>query len=197
MRIILGELTHAHQPVQHSRLFVAVDRAQLKIPKRQIPVAADFRFIYQHVGQAIHRLDAVCLFIHFCKIHIVPVMIKMAGFFPQINLQNLGAHDHIVTALQMFLSFPVFNKIAKQHAFRMEDDQARACLVIDLEQIQFPAQPAMVSFFRLFQQIQVIFKLLPVGKAGAVNALQHLVSFIAPPVGPRYAEQFKRLDFTC
>ena len=39
--VVLGKLAHPHQAVQHARLFVAVNRAQLEIAQRQVAVGAD------------------------------------------------------------------------------------------------------------------------------------------------------------
>ena len=59
--IILGELAHPDKPVQHSGTFVAMHRAQLKEAQRQVPVAPEPGLVDQHVGQAVHGLDAVDL----------------------------------------------------------------------------------------------------------------------------------------
>jgi len=99
VRIVLRKLTHPHQTMENTGLFVAMNGAQFEIPQRQIPVAADFGFVNQHMRQAVHRLDAVSLLVHFREIHVFAVMIEMAGLLPQVHLENLGPHDHIVAAL--------------------------------------------------------------------------------------------------
>jgi len=87
----------------------------------------------------------------------------------------------------MLFPFPFLNQIPQKHAFGMKDHQAGARFVVDLEQIQFAAQTPVVSLPGFLEQGQVIVERLFIGKAGAVNALQHLVSFIAAPVGARDA----------
>jgi len=76
----------------------------------------------------------------------------------------------------------------------MEDDQPRARFVIHLKQIEFFAQTPVISLFGLFQERQIILKRLLIGKARAVDALEHLISLIAAPVGARHAQQLEGFD---
>ena len=57
--VVLGEAADAHEAVQHPRALVAVHRAQLEQPQRQLPVAALPAPEDQHVERAVHRLRVV------------------------------------------------------------------------------------------------------------------------------------------
>ena len=59
MGIVLGKAADPQQAVQHPGPFVAVNRAELEITERQVTVAAQMGLIDHHVGEAVHRLDAV------------------------------------------------------------------------------------------------------------------------------------------
>ena len=85
MGIVLGETPHAQETVKLPRFFMPVDRSQLKVPERKVAVTPDLGLVDEHMGQAVHRLDAVLLPFHFGEIHLVPVIVKMTGPFPQIQ----------------------------------------------------------------------------------------------------------------
>ena len=77
----------------------------------------------------------------------------------------------------------------------MEDDEPGARLVVELEEIQFPAETAVVALFRLFEKPQMLRPAPPWRrKAGPVDALEHLVAFVAPPVGAGHVEELEGLD---
>ena len=56
--------------------------------------------------------------------------------------------------------------------------------VFDAEKAQLPAQAAVVPALGLFQELQVLLQFLGGGKGGAVDALQHGLALVPPPVGP-------------
>ncbi len=75
-------------------------------------------------------------------------------------------------------------------ALRMPEHGARR-LFLEVEQVEFAADPAVVALLGLFQPVQVILELLVVRPGRAVDALQHRVLRIAAPVGAR---DFRQLE---
>ena len=61
-----------------------------------------------------------------------------------------------------------------------------------MEQIHLLADAAMVAAFRLLQHMQVGVELLLVAPGGAVDAAQHGVAVIAPPIGTSHLHQLER-----
>ena len=59
--VVLGEAADAGQPRELARLLVAVDRAELGQPQRQIAVAPRLRGVDLDVVRAVHRLEQVFL----------------------------------------------------------------------------------------------------------------------------------------
>ena len=57
VRVVLGEGTHAHQPVQRARRLVAMARAELGHAQRQVAVRLDALPEDLDVTRAVHRLD--------------------------------------------------------------------------------------------------------------------------------------------
>ena len=184
MGIVLGELAHPGEAVQHPGTLVAQHRAQLEEAQGQVPVAPDLGFVNQHVGQAVHRFDAVHLPFHFGEIHLVPVVVPVAGAFPQVGLEHLGAHDHLVAPLEVLPALEILDEAPEQGALGMVDHHPRPRFLFDAEQPQLPAQAAVVPAFGFLQEFQVVRQFLRGGKGGAVDALEHGPVFVPPPVGP-------------
>ena len=63
---------------------------------------------------------------------------------------------------------------------------------LDVEQIHFAAQPAMVAPLRLFQLKQVGVEFLLVAPGRAVDACQHRVAVVAAPIRPGNLLQLER-----
>ena len=59
VRVVLREAAHAGEAVQRARQLVAVHRAVLGEPHRQVAVAARALLVDQDVHRAVHRLQVV------------------------------------------------------------------------------------------------------------------------------------------
>jgi len=83
VRIVLGEATHPHQPVEHATAFVAVHGAELGQAHGQIAIAASSRLVHHDVKRAVHRLQEVFLSLNVQRgIHIFAVEIEMSARLP-------------------------------------------------------------------------------------------------------------------
>src|SRR5215475_5730779 len=60
---------------------------------------------------------------------------------------------------------------------------------VEREEIELLADPAMVALLRLLDALHVGVEVLLAGPRGAINALEHLVPAVAPPVGAGDAGQ--------
>ncbi|OPY14476.1 MAG: hypothetical protein A4E69_01200 [Syntrophus sp. PtaB.Bin138] len=194
MGVILGKLPRTHQAVQNPRLFMPVDCAKLKVAKGKIPIAPHLGFVNQHMGKAVHRLDPVGLPFHFGEIHVFPIVIEVAGFLPEIHLQNLRPHDHAIPALQMFLPLPILYQGAQHGPLGMEDDQPGSRLFADLEKIEIPSQLAVVPLFGLFDNPEILLQILPRGETGSIDTLEHLVPLVSAPVCAGDVEKLEGTD---
>ena len=74
------------------------------------------RLVDHHVGEAVHRLDAVALLVHLGEVHVLPVIVEMARALPEFRLEDLGADDDIVAPLEVLFSLPVLDDRAQQRA---------------------------------------------------------------------------------
>ena len=68
--------------------------------------------------------------------------------------------DQRVAALQVLVAHPVFDDLADDAAFGMEENQAGAGQFLNAEQIQLLAQLAMVALLGFFQPFEILVQLL-------------------------------------
>ena len=79
-------------------------------------------------------------------------------------------------------------------ALGMPENQARAGLVLDAEEIEFRAELAMIAALRFFEAMQIRVEFFLCEEARCVNALKLRIPFVAFPVGAGDAHQFERLN---
>ena len=76
----------------------------------------------------------------------------------------------------------------------MPENQARR-LFLEMKQVLFTSQFAVIPLLRLFQAMQVLLQCLPVRPGSAVDALQHFITGITAPVSASQPGQFERGKF--
>lgn len=184
MRIVLRELAHAQQPVQHAALFVAVHHAQFKIALGQIAVAVQLVAVNEHMRDAVHGLDAVGVFLDLRKIHIFAVVVVVAGFLPRFTRNNCGPCT---------ISYPRLRCSRRQKSSRMvrtimplgnQKTMPGATSSLKVKSFKIAPKLAVVAAFGFFKLLQVGVQSFLVGKGDAVNTRKHAVLFITPPIGP-------------
>ena len=116
-------------------------------------------------------------------------MIPVAGALPQGSVEHDGRLDLLIACFPVNLAPVVFQTVAQDHSLGVEEGEAGA-LVPDVEQ----AQLAVVALLGFFDAGQIGVQLGLVGEGGAVDALQHLVLFIAAPVSAGDGGQLESLD---
>ena len=117
----------------------------------------------------------------------------MAGALPQRPVEHDGRFDLLIARFPVNLPPVVFQTVAQDHSLGVEEGEAGA-FVPDVEQIQLAAQLAVVALLGFFDAGQIGVQLGLVGEGGAVDALQHLVLFIAAPVSACDGGQLEGLD---
>ena len=93
MRVVLVEATDAEQAVQSALELVAVNQADFARANRQLAIAMRLGRIDQHAAGAVHRLDAVLLFIDRRRVHVVLVVVPVAGGLPEVTVHDLRRGD--------------------------------------------------------------------------------------------------------
>ncbi len=82
MRVVLRKSAHAQQPMHHAAALIAIHRAQLAQPHRQLAIAAQLVAINQDVARTVHRLQAVLRVVQLhAREHIFRVMLRCPEVF--------------------------------------------------------------------------------------------------------------------
>ena len=103
----------------------------------------------------------------------------------------MGRVQQLVAVPVVFVLPVVLDQPSQLRALGLPENQPRADLIVDGEEFQFLAQPAMIALFRLLQVVQILFQRLLVEKGGAVDPLQYVVVLVAAPVGAGNPQQFE------
>ena len=127
------------------------------------------------------------------EVHVVLVVLPMAGTLPQAAVEHDGGLDLFVARGAM-LGPPVVEKgVDHPHALGVEEGESRA-LVVEAEEVEFPAELAVVALLGHLQPRHVLFELLLRGEGGTVDAGEHGVVGVAAPVGAGRREHFDGRD---
>ena len=150
--VVLGEAAHAEQAVERAGQLVAVHQTQLAHPQGQVTVGVGLAGVDQHTAGAVHGLDGVILAVDDGGVHVVLVVIPVAGALPQLTVEDHGGGDlHIAVAL-VDLAPVVDQGVLQHHALGQEEGEAGA-LVGEHEQAQLLAQLAVVALLGLFDAL--------------------------------------------
>ena len=188
--IVLGKAPDAEQSVERAGQLMAMHQTQFAHPQGQIAVGMGLTGVDQHTAGAVHGLDGVILAVDDGGVHIVLVMIPVAGLLPQLTVQDHGGGDlHIAVAL---VDFPpvVDQGVAQHHALGQEEGEAGA-VVGEHEQSQLLAETAVVTLLGLFDALKVSLQLFLALEGNAVDSLEHLPVAVAPPVSAAGIEQLE------
>ena len=108
---------------------------------------------------------------------------------------TVRAVDQFVAVLEQRRLQELLHRVAHQAPVRVPEDEPGPDLLLDAEQVQLPAEHAVVAPARLREPLQVLVQRLSAEERGAVDTLQHLPAFVSPPVGARGGEQLEVLHF--
>ena len=195
VRVVLGQAAHAGQAVHDPGLLVAVDRAELEEPQRELAVGPAARAVDQVVHRAVHRLDHVvrALELH-GREHGVGVVRQVTGGVEELVLGQVRGADVLEALLDVALADVVLHDALDHTALGVEDREAGADLVGEGEQVEVAAELAVVAALGLLDAVQVLLERLLGLPGGAVDALQHLVLLVAAPVRRRRPHQLEGGD---
>ena len=117
----------------------------------------------------------------------------MTCFFPQRFVNDLRAFDFLVAVVLVNSTHVLLNLLPNRPALGVPEHQAW-CVLVNVKQIEFTAQFAVIALLCFFQLGQVVLQIFFAGPSGTVNALQHFVFAVAAPIGTRYLHKFEVLE---
>ncbi len=140
-----------------------------------------------HVARAVHRLQCEPALVlglvagRLRREHVLAVPAPVAGGLPQGLVEDLRRVHLGVVALQA--AAHVGDQLLEDRpALGVPEHHARS-LLLEMEQVHLPAEPAVVAALGLLQPMEVAVEVLLRGPGGAVDARQHRVVGIAAPIG--------------
>ena len=142
-------------------------------PQGQVPVGVGLAGVDQHAAGAVHGLDGVVLAVDDGGVHVLLVVVPVAGALPQLAVQDNGGGDLHIAVLLVDLTPVVQQGVLQHHALGQEEGEAGA-LVPEHEQAQLLAQLPVVPALGLLDALQIGVQLVLLGEGDAVDALEGL-----------------------
>src|SRR5215472_15000144 len=145
--------------------------------------------------RAIHGLELVIRFFHLDRPeHAVFIKPGVAAGLPKVEAHDVRRKNEVVAALEKLVAKPVFDNFSNEAALGMPEDETWSGLLLDAEEIQFDAEPAMIAALGFFEAVQIFVKLFLREKRNRVNALELRIAFLTLPVGACDVHQLERLN---
>ena len=206
MRIVLGELAHAHQSVERAMRFVAMAAAHFAQPDRQVAIACDALFEDENVRRAVHRLqrhplgfvrDQRALVLGIGHLvgddeHVLAIFAPVARLFPLAGVHHLRGLDLAIAAAVHLAAHIRFQLAPDAIALGMPENAAMR-FFLQVEQVHLAPQLAVVALGGLFQPVEMRVELLLVEPAGAIDARKLRILLVAAPVCARHPHQLEGL----
>ena len=125
VRVVLGDVPHARQPVQRPGELVAVQRRGLRVADREVAVAVELAAEQHHVARAVHRLDRVgVLLVDRDLKHVLAELLPV----PRGHPERLVVDErclHLGVAPASVLRAPeVLERVEDRHALRVPERRA-------------------------------------------------------------------------
>ena len=111
---------------------------------------------------------------------------------PDVRRENL-----LVALASQLLADEVLQLLTNHRAFGRPQNQSRTNRVIDMKQLQFAPELAVVALARFLLHDAPVFEFLRLCESYAVNTLQLRILLVALVIGTRHRRQCERADFSC
>jgi hypothetical protein len=180
--------------MEFSGFLVPVYCPQFEIPKGQISITSDLRFVNEHVGQTIHGFDSVLHILDFCEIHLVPIIFEMAGLLPEIKPEEMRTDGNLITSFQMLFLFKILQDRPEHGPFGVIDDQTWTGFFAKAEKIELSPQLSMVSLTGFLKHMKEFSQCLLGWKCSTIDSLEDFIPSVSPPISPRHVQKLKCFD---
>ena len=101
--VVLGEGAHPQQAVQDALALGAGDLAELGDPQRQLAVGVALGAEDEAGAGAVHRPDRVLALARLGEVHVLVVVVPVAGAVPELDVHHVRRLDLDVAALAQLL----------------------------------------------------------------------------------------------
>ena len=149
------------------------------------------RAVQDSGGRAVHRLDGEFLLVRVGEVHVLAIIVVVAGALPERRVEHLRGDDLLVT-VALVQAANVGRQCVRQRCAARQEERTRGGDGVEEEEPQLLPEPAVVAPSSLLQPLQVRLQRILGLPSGAVDALQHLVVLVAAPVRARDVHEFER-----
>ena len=191
--VVLGEGADPQQAVQDALALVAGDAAELGQAQRQLAVGVAVGGVDEAGAGAVHRPQREAALVVLHEVHLVAVVVPVAGAVPELLVEHLRGGDLLVAALAQLLLDLVLDQVQQRGPVGQPERHPRR-LVAQHEEAELGAEAAVVARLRLLDPLQVLLQVLLREEGGAVDPGQALAVLVAAPVGAGDRAQLDRLD---
>src|SRR5499425_378129 len=193
MRVVLGELAHAHEAGEHPRPLVAMAAPHLRVAQGQVAVRPQRPPVYVGGLGAVHGLETERLLLDLQLEHVLAVVLPVPRLLPQLLVHEHGRGDFLVAPRVEVLARELLELPDEHHPAGEPEGCARRH-VVELEEVELAPELAMIALLRLFDAPEVLLQLVLAEPRRAVDALEHRVLLVATPVGGGRREELEVLD---
>ena len=126
VRVVLDEVADAQQAVQRAARLVAVHEAGLGVADRQVAVGVALVVVERAVRRAVHGLEAHRLVLGLRDVHVLAVLVPVAGDLPQLDVVEDRRLDLAVAARGVLSREQRGERVADRRAGGCQNARARA-----------------------------------------------------------------------
>ena len=191
VRVVLREVAHAEQAVEHAAHLVTVHLTELGEAQRQVAVGAPAALVDEQAAGAVHGLHGERLLVDLGEVHVVLVVLPVAAELPKFAAQDLRRADLLVAGGHVLGAPEVDDRVPDAHALGVEEGEA-GTLLVEAEEVEVAAEAAVVALTGELESLEVRRELLLGDEGGAVEAREHRVLLVAAPVGAGEAGELVR-----
>ena len=197
MCIILCKATYTCQSVQFTTLLITANRTELSQAQRQILIWTRRIFINHTVVRTVHRFQEVLLSFFGCMNRlewILTIFSIVTRSYIQQLVTNRRSNNLLIIVTCLNTAQELLQTQTQCSTFRQPHRQSFTYRIREHEQIHFPTDFAMVTFFGFFQNNQIFIQHLFLRESNTVNTRHHLAVFMSTPVSTGYRHQFDSLN---
>ena len=191
--VVLGEGAHPQQAVQNALALGPRDLAELGDPQRQLAVGVAVGVEDEAGAGAVHRPDRVLALLRLGEVHVLLVVVPVAGAVPQLDVHQVRRLDLDVLAPAQLLLHLGLDQPQQGRPVRQPEGHPGG-LLAQHEEAELGAEPAVVARLRLLDPLQVPLEVLLREEGRPVDPGQHLAALVAAPVGAGERAELDRLD---
>ena len=122
--------------------------------QRQVTIAFQALLKDLHVSRTVHRLQGEDAFLGFRRVHVLLKGFPMARHFPEFAVEQLRRMHFFIARIIQPLTHVILKQAVERPSFVVPKWHTSG-LFLEMKQVHLPAQPAVVTFFRFFQTVQI------------------------------------------